>query len=83
MMWTSYVTTLALGSRPKQRACKVTGQERSLGVTPHAPGSAKECEGMNLHTPKATLTLGNGVPVDFRWTPKSSKGDCRGQNSMA
>ncbi len=26
----------------------------------------KECEGMNTHTPKATLTLGDGVPVDSR-----------------
>jgi len=31
---------------------------------PHALGSAKECEGMNLHTPKATPTLGDGVQVD-------------------
>ncbi len=26
--------------------------------------SARECEGMNTHTPKATPTLGDGVPVD-------------------
>jgi len=36
----------------KARACKVASQEGSLGVTSHAPGSAKGCEGMNLHTPK-------------------------------
>jgi len=81
-MWTSYVATLALGSQPKQKVCKVAGQERSSGVTPHAPGTAKKCEGMNPHTPKATPTLGNGVMVDFRWTLETSKADYRGQNSM-
>ncbi len=28
--------------------------------------SVKEYEGMNPHTPKATPTLGDGVPMDFR-----------------
>jgi len=32
----------------------------------HAPESAKECEGIDLHTPKGTPTLGVGVPVDSR-----------------
>jgi hypothetical protein len=59
------VATLALGSQPRQRAYKVEGQEGSPGVTPHAPGSVGKCEGMNPHTPKATPTLGDGVPVDF------------------
>jgi len=36
----------------KARACEGTSQEGSLGVTFHAPKSAKECEGMNLHTPR-------------------------------
>ncbi len=36
----------------KARACKVVGHEGSQGVTSHALGSAKECEGMNPHTPK-------------------------------
>ncbi len=43
----------------KARACKSAGQEGSLGVTFHAPGNTKECEGMNLHTPKGTPTLGS------------------------
>jgi hypothetical protein len=43
---------LNLGLATKARACKVAGQERSLGVIFHAPRSAKECEGMNPHTPK-------------------------------
>jgi hypothetical protein len=38
------------------------GQEGSLGVTFHAPGSAKECEGMNPHTPKQTPIFGVGIP---------------------
>ncbi len=62
----THVTTLALGSRPKQRACKVTGQERSPGIMSHGPGSAKECERMNPHTHKATPTLGDGVPMESR-----------------
>jgi hypothetical protein len=58
------VATLALGSRPRQRACKSAGQEGSPGVTFHAPGNAKECEGMNPHTPKGTPTLKVEVSVD-------------------
>jgi len=33
---------------------------------PHAFGSARECEGIDPHTPKGTPTLGVGVPVDSR-----------------
>jgi hypothetical protein len=40
-----------LGLATKARACEVAGQEGSLGITSHAFESAKECEGMNLHTP--------------------------------
>ncbi len=36
----------------KARACKVTSQEGSPGVSFHVLGSAKECEGMNPFTPK-------------------------------
>jgi hypothetical protein len=36
----------------KTRACKGAGQEGSLEVTFHAPGSVGECEGMNPHIPK-------------------------------
>jgi len=28
-----------------------------MGIMPHVPGSARECEGMDLHTPKGTPTL--------------------------
>jgi len=33
---------------------------------PHAPGSARECEGIDPHTSKGTPTLGVRIPVDFR-----------------
>jgi len=49
----------------KVRAYKVVGQERSLGIMSHAPGSARECEGIDPHIPKGTLTLGIGILVDF------------------
>jgi len=42
------------------------GQEGSPGVMPHAPGSVRECEGIDPHTPKGTPTLGVGVHVDSR-----------------
>jgi len=42
----------SLGLTTKARACKVVGQEGSLGVTSHAPENVGECEGMNPHTPK-------------------------------
>jgi hypothetical protein len=48
----------------KARACKGAGQEGNPGVAFHAPGNARECEGMNPHTPKWAPTLGVGVPVD-------------------
>jgi hypothetical protein len=35
------ITTLALGSRPRQGGCKVVGQEGGLGVTSHDPEGAK------------------------------------------
>jgi hypothetical protein len=44
--------------RPKARG--------SPGVTSHTPGNVRKCEGVNFHTPKATPTLGDGVPVDSR-----------------
>jgi hypothetical protein len=42
----------------------------------HAPRSARECEGIDPHTPKGTPTLGVGVPVDsqmFRGRFQGSK----------
>jgi hypothetical protein len=65
-----------LGLVTKARGCKVAGQEGSLGVMPHAPGSARKCEGIDPHTPKGTPTLGVGVSVDsqmFREQLQGSK----------
>jgi hypothetical protein len=42
----------SLGLVIKVNACEGVGQEWSLGITFHAPGSVGKCEGMNLHTPK-------------------------------
>ncbi len=55
----------SLGLVTKVRACKDVGQKWSLGVTFHAPENVGECEGMNLHTPKWTPTLGIGILIDF------------------
>jgi hypothetical protein len=60
------VATLALGSQARQGLVKVRAKREAPGDTFHAPGSAKECEGMNPHTPKGTPTLGVGVLVDSR-----------------
>jgi hypothetical protein len=47
----------SLGFMIKARGCKVVGPRRK-------PGSARECEGIDPHTPKGTPSLGVGVPVD-------------------
>jgi hypothetical protein len=57
------VATLALGLRPRQKGLQGCGPKGSSGVTSHTPGSVRKCEG-DLHTPKATPTLEDGVPVD-------------------
>jgi hypothetical protein len=56
----------SLGLATKAKAYKSASQEGSPGITFHAPRNAKECEGMNPHTPKGTHTLGVGVSVDFQ-----------------
>jgi hypothetical protein len=48
----------------KAKACKGVGQEESPGVTSHTSKNAKECEGMNPHTPKWTTILGIRISVD-------------------
>jgi len=55
---------LNFGLATKAKGCKVAGQEGSPRVMPHAPGSARECERIDLHTPKGTPTLGIKVPMD-------------------
>jgi hypothetical protein len=56
----------SLGLATKARGCKVVGQEKSPGPMSHAPGSAKECERIDPHTPKGTPPLGIRVSVDSR-----------------
>ncbi len=52
------------------RGSRESKQEEEARESHHKlPGvleSVREYEGMNLHTPKATPTLGDGVPVDSR-----------------
>ncbi len=55
-----------LGFATKAGGCKVTSQEGSPGFMPHAPGSARKCEGIDPHTPKGTPILAVGVLVDFQ-----------------
>jgi hypothetical protein len=53
--------------RVKPKGSPGVKARRSPGVTSHTPEnvkSVKAYEGMNPHTPKATPTLGNRVPVD-------------------
>jgi hypothetical protein len=61
--WSLIVATLALGSRPRQGLTKVRAKSE-VGVKFYVPGSAKECEGMNPHTPKWVPILGVGVRMD-------------------
>jgi hypothetical protein len=68
------VATLALGLRSRQRACKGASQDYARESHFHAPRSAKECEGKNLHTPKWTPMLGVGVPMDSRMFRKWLQG---------
>jgi hypothetical protein len=60
------VATLVLGSRLRQKGLQGCGPRGSPGVTSETPGSVGECEGVNHHTPKATPTLGDGVPMESR-----------------
>jgi hypothetical protein len=64
------------GLTTKANAYKGACQEWSMGVTFHALENVGECEGMNLHIPKWTATLGVGVLMNswiFRRWWKGSK----------
>ncbi len=52
------VATLAFGLWPRQGGCEVAGLEVDLGVTSHAPGSAKSPESVR----EWTLTLPSELP---------------------
>jgi len=63
----------------KAKGLQGCGPRESLEVTSHTSGSVGKCEGVNPHTPKATPTLGNVIPVDSRNFIERF----RGQNSMS
>jgi len=58
----------------KARAHKGGGLRGSSGVTSHALGSVKKCEGKNPYTPKGAPTLGVGVPMDSQIFRKKLQG---------
>jgi len=74
-----YYHNPSFGLTTKAKGLQGCGPRESPGVTSHTPGSVGKCEGMNPHTPKATPTLGDGVPVNFQ----TSKSNFKGQNSMS
>jgi hypothetical protein len=43
---------LSLGLETKARACKSASKKGISEITSHAPGSVRECEGINPHTLK-------------------------------
>jgi len=62
------------GLATKARGCKVVSHKGSLGVMPHAPRSARECEGINPHTPKGIPILGVGVLMESRMFKEQLQG---------
>jgi hypothetical protein len=56
----------SFGLMTKAKGLQGCGPRESPRVTSHTPGNVRKCEGMNLHTPKASPTLGDGVLLDSR-----------------
>ncbi len=54
----------SFGLATKAKGLQGCGPRGSPGVTLKTLGSVGECEGVSLHTPKATPKLGEGVPMD-------------------
>jgi hypothetical protein len=52
----------SFGLATKAKGLQGCGPRESPRVISHTPGSV----GMNPHTPNATPTLGDGVPMDFQ-----------------
>jgi len=48
----------------KAKGLQGCGPRGSPRITLETPKNVGECEGVSLHTPKATPKLGEGVPVD-------------------
>jgi hypothetical protein len=53
------------GRATKAKGLQGCGSKESPGVTSHTRGSVGKCERMNLHIPKVTPTLEDGVSMDF------------------
>jgi len=64
----------SFGLATKAKGLQECGPRGSMGITSHTPGSVRKCEGVNPHTPKATPTLGDGVPVDSQNFKKRFQG---------
>jgi len=70
--------TLALGSRPKQRAYKGMGQDQVWESHSHAPKVQKSVR-------ERTVTLPSEFPcweLESWWIPECLESDCKGQNLM-
>jgi len=80
------VTTLALGSRPKQRGYKVAGQEEPQeSRQEEAQKSHHILPGVLERVREWTLTLPKQLSLwemESQWTFETSESDFRGQNSM-
>jgi len=60
----THCRNLSFGLATKAKGLQGCGPRESLGVTSHPPESVGKCDGVNLHTPKATPTLGDGILMD-------------------
>ncbi len=72
------VATLALGSRPRQGFTRLRAKREAGSCTTYS----RECEKVWGNEPSHP----KGVPLwklESKWTLEFSKGNCRGQNSMA
>ncbi len=56
----------SFGLATKAKGLQGCGPKGSPGITSGTPGSVGKCEGVNLHTPKVTPALRDGVLVDSR-----------------
>jgi hypothetical protein len=89
-----FVATLALGSRPRQRGCKVAGQEETRGPRERDRKGADQKGAWESHHILSGMweSVGECERVNThtpkatpppRWTPETSENDFRGQNLMA
>jgi hypothetical protein len=78
-MWKTYVvTTLALGSQPRQGLTRLRAQREARGSHLMFPGVQKSVR-------EWTLTLPSELPfweLESQWTPESSEGNYKGWNPL-